>query len=92
METLKKKDILQDVLTQNGFSGWYVIDTGSAHTEDCLLFNPKEKKIGEVSIPDEWLDDPHRQTTIGESFTKTIHNCSHILPEEHPSSSRLSRS
>jgi hypothetical protein len=90
METLKKRDILQDVLTQNGFSGWYVIDTGNDYSESCLLFNPKEKKIGEISIPDEWLDDPHRHTTIGESLAKTIRNCSYI-PQAQPSSSRPPR-
>ena len=47
--------------------------------------------MGEVSIPDEWLDDPRRYSTIGELLALTIHNCSYVLPQAHLSSSRLSR-
>jgi hypothetical protein len=75
METLKKRDVLQEVVTEYGYSGWYLIDEPSRlNPANCLLFNPKEKKIGEVSIPDEWLGDPRRHSTIGELLALTIHN------------------
>ena len=77
METLKKRDILQDVLTEHGYSGWYVIEPNKLNPESCLVFNPKEKKMGEVSIPDEWLDDPGRHGAIGESLDLTIQKCSY---------------
>ena len=91
METLKKRDILQDVLTEHGYSGWYVIEPNKLNPANCLVFNPKEKKMGEVSIPDDWLDDPRRRNTIGESLALTIHHRSYDLPQAHLSSSRLSR-
>jgi hypothetical protein len=74
METLKKRDVLQEVLTKYGYSGWYLIEPSRLNPANCLLFNPKEKKMGEVSIPDEWLDDPRRHSTIGELLALTIHN------------------
>ena len=49
MDTLKKRDILQDVLTEYGYSGWYVIEPNKLNPANCLVFNPKEKKMGEVS-------------------------------------------
>jgi hypothetical protein len=86
---VSEKRILQDVLTDHGFSGWYVIDTGSCHHDTRLLFNPKEKRLAEISIPDKWLDDPQRHTTIGESLAMTIRNCTGIFPHVRPSSSRF---
>jgi hypothetical protein len=74
METLKKRDVLQEVLTKYGYSGWYLIEPSRLNPANCLLFNPKEKKMGEVSIPDEWLSDPRRHSTIGELLALTIHN------------------
>lgn len=91
METLKKRDILQDVLTEYGYSGWYVIEPNKLNPANCLVFNPKEKKLAEVSIPDEWLDDPRRHSTIGESLALTIHHCSYVLPQAHQGSFHLSR-
>lgn len=44
METLKKRDILQDVLAEYGYSGWYVIEPDRLNPENRVLFNPKEKK------------------------------------------------
>jgi hypothetical protein len=55
------------------------------------LFNPEEKLVAEISIPDEWLDDPRRRSTIGEALALTIRNSSYVLPQAHSSSSRLSR-
>ena len=91
METLKKRDILQEVLTEYGYSGWYVIEPSKLNPENCLLFNPKEKKMGEVSIPDNWIEDPRRHSLVGESLALTIHHCSYDLSQPHLSSSRLSR-
>ena len=91
METLKKRDILQEVLTEYGYSGWYVIEPSKLNAANLLVFNPNEKKMGEISIPDEWLDDPRRRSTIGESLALTIHNCSFILLQAYRSSSRSSR-
>jgi len=91
METLKKRHILQDVLTEYGYSGWYLIEPSKLNSANCVLFNPKEKKMGEVSIPDQWLDDPRRHSTIRELLASTIHNCSYVLPQAPPGSSRLSR-
>ena len=88
MATLKKRDILQEVLTEYGYSGWHVIEPSRLNPANCLLFNPKEKKVGEVSIPDEWLDDVCRRSTIGESLKLTIQNCSYVLPQAHLTSSR----
>jgi hypothetical protein len=81
METLNRRDILQEVLTECGYSGWYVVEPGRLNTENFLLFNSKEKKMGEISIPDEWLDDPHQRSTIGESLAMTIENCEYALPK-----------
>jgi hypothetical protein len=91
MDTLEKKVILQDVLSEYGYSGWYVIEPSKLNPANCLLLNPKEKKMAEVSIPDEWIDDPSRHSTIGESLALTIHHCSYVLPQAHLGSSRLSR-
>jgi len=45
METLEKKNILQDVLTEHGYSGWYGIEPTKVIPANCfLLLNPKEKK------------------------------------------------
>ena len=88
METLEKKNILQDVLTEHGYSGWYVIEPTKVIPANCfLLLNPKEKKIGEVSIPDDWLDDPHRRSAIGELLASTIQTCGYVLPRAHLSPS-----
>jgi len=91
METLNRRDILQEVLSECGYSGWYVVEPCRLNTENFLLFNPKEKKMGEISIPDEWLDDPRQRRTIGESLAMTIQNCSYAVPQAHLSSSRSSR-
>ena len=90
METLKKRDIIEDVLTEHGYSGWYVIERVGRNPEDCLLFNPSEKKMGEIAIPDAWLDDPDRRSAIGELLASTIQNCTYALPQGQPSSSPLS--
>ncbi len=37
--------------------------------------------MGEISIPDEWLDDPHQRSTIGESLATTIENCKDAIPK-----------
>ena len=91
METLKKRDILQEVLTEYGYSGWYVIEPSKLNAANLLVFNPNEKKMGEISIPDEWLDDPSRCSTIGESLALTIRKCGDVLAQVHLSSSRSSR-
>lgn len=90
METLKKQNILEEVLAEYGYSGWFVIKPIAHNPETCLLFNPKEKKMGEISIPDVWLADPCRRSTIGELLASTIQNCSYALPQSQ-SASRLSR-
>ena len=91
METLKRQVILQDVLTECGYAGWYVIEPCRLNAANHLLINPKERKMGEISIPDDWLDDPHRRSTIGELLASTIQNCSYAVPQAHLSSSRPSR-
>jgi len=90
METLKKRDFLQEVVTKHGYYGWYVIEPLGWNPENCLLFNPTEKKMGEISIPDAWLEDPDRRSAIGELLASTIHNCTYALPQGQPSSSPLS--
>ena len=91
METLKKRDILQEILTERGFVGWYVIEPSKLNPANCLVFNPKEKKMAEISIPDEWLDDPRHRSTIEESLTSTINNRSYYLPQSYLRSTRLPR-
>jgi hypothetical protein len=84
MEIFEKKNILQDVLTEYGYAGWYVIKPTKLIPANCfLLFNPKEKKISEVSIREDWLDDPHRRSAIGELLVSTIQTCGYILPRAH---------
>ena len=51
METLNRRIILQEVLSECGYSGWYVVEATSLSAK-LLLFNPNEKKMGEISIPD----------------------------------------
>jgi hypothetical protein len=85
METLKKRDILQEVLIEYGYSGWFVIEPNKLDPINCIVFNPKEKKMGEVSIPDEWIDDPARHGAIGESLHLTIQKCSYDLSQAHVS-------
>jgi hypothetical protein len=46
MKTLMKRDILQEVLTEYGYSGWFVIEPSKLNPANCLLFNPKEQKMG----------------------------------------------
>ena len=86
MATLKKRDILQEVLTEYGYSEWHVIEPSKLNQSNCLVFNPKNKQMGEVSIPDTWLDDPSRRSAIGESLKSTIQNCSY-LPQANVTSS-----
>jgi hypothetical protein len=81
MEPLEKKNILQDVLIEYGYSEWYVIEPTKLIPENrFILLNPNEKKIGEVSIREDWLDDPHRRSAIGELLASTIQTCGYILP------------
>ena len=82
METLNRRIILQEVLSECGYSGWYVVEATSLSAK-LLLFNPDEKKMGEISIPDEWLDDPHRRKTISDSLTMTIQNCKFDISKRH---------
>lgn len=91
METLKKRDILQEVLAEYGYSGWYVIEPDWLNPENRVLFNPKEKKLGEIAIPDEWLDDPSRRSVIRETLASVIQDASYVVPYAHLRSSRLSR-
>jgi|SwirhisoilCB2_FD_contig_51_2717538_length_1473_multi_5_in_0_out_0_2 hypothetical protein len=86
MERLKKRDILQRLLTEHGYLGWYVIEPNQFYPAGCLLFNPKEKKVGEIAIPDEWLADPGQTTAIGELLESTIQNCAYVLPQAQQSS------
>jgi hypothetical protein len=74
-----KRDTLQKVLTEYGFSEWYVVEPSKLNPTHCLLFNPKERKMAEVSVPDKWLDDPRRYSVIGELLALTIDNCSYAL-------------
>lgn len=55
VETLKKGDILQQVLSEYGYFGWYVIEPSKLKPANFLLLNPKEKKMAEVLIPNEWI-------------------------------------
>jgi hypothetical protein len=71
METLNRLHILQEVLTECGYSEWHVVEPGS-FAAYLLLINPKNKKIAEILIPNEWLNDPHERKTIGESLAMTI--------------------
>ena len=71
METLNRLRILQEVLSECGYSEWHVVEATSS-TAYLLLINPKNKKIGEILIPNEWLNDPHERKTIRESLAKTI--------------------
>ena len=71
-----KRDTLQEVLTEYGFSGWYVIEPSRLNPTNYLLLNPTERKMAEVSVPDKWLDDPRRYSVIGELLASTIDNCS----------------
>ena len=79
MSVLNTRDTLQEVLTEYGFSGWYVIESSRLNPTNCLLFNPKERKMAEVSVPSKWLDDPRRYNAIGELLALTIDNCSYAL-------------
>jgi hypothetical protein len=72
METLGKRNFLQEVVDESGHPGWYVIEASTFNRATYRLFNPKEKKMGEVSIPDEWIDDPRRHSTIAKSLALTI--------------------
>ena len=91
MEALKKRDILQNILTEYGYSGWYVIEPITLNPENFLLFNPTEKKMGELAVPDAWLADPRQRRAIGESVALTIENSGYALPQAPQSASRLSR-
>ena len=80
-----KRDTLEEVLTEYGFSGWYVIESSRLNLTNCLLFNPTERRMAEISVPDEWLDDPRRYSAIGELLALTIDNCSYALHENERS-------
>ena len=80
MEPLNRRINFQEVLSECGYSGWYVVEATSLAAK-LLFFNPDEKKMGEISVPDEWLDDPHRRKTIGESLTMSIQNCKFDISE-----------
>ena len=91
MEASKRRDILQDVLTEYGYTGWYVIEPITLNPENFLLFNPTEKKMAEISIPEARLADPRQRRAIGESVALTIENSSYALPQAPQSASRSSR-
>ena len=71
MDTLNRLHILQGVLGECGYSDWHVVEA-SSFAAYLLLINPKRKKIAEILIPNEWLNDPHERKTIRESLAMTI--------------------
>jgi hypothetical protein len=86
MEASKnKRDFLERILTEYGYSGWYVIEPNRQTPGYCFLFNPREKKMGEISIPLGWLDNPPQRGTIGELLASTIQNSTYVLPKAHRS-------
>ena len=71
MDTVNRLHILQEVLSECGYSEWHVVEP-SSFAAYLLLINPKNKKIGEILIPNEWFNDPYERKTIGESLAMTI--------------------
>ncbi len=82
MEYSVKRQTIQAVLDEYGYSDWHIIEPGrlSPLTSDtkCVLINIKEKRKAETTIPDQWLDDPRREHAIGALITYAIQNSSSI--------------
>lgn len=83
MEHSIKRQTIQAVLTEYGYSDWYVIEpcrvSPTALDTKCVLVNVKEKRKAETTIPDQWFDDPRREHAIGALLTFAIENSIDIL-------------
>ncbi len=65
-----KREIIQEILEENGCLDWYVAqpdkqNPASANAK-CILLNFVEKKRAELIIPNEWFQDPCRYGEITE--------------------------
>ena len=70
MDTLNRLHILEGVLSECGYSDWHVVEaTSFADTSSLSILKGKNSLI---SIPNEWLNDPHERKTIRESLAMTI--------------------
>lgn len=82
MEYSIKRQTIQALLNEYGYSDWYVMEPSKvSHTPldtKCVLINVKEKRKAETTIPVQWFDDPRREHSIGALLTLAIQNSSSI--------------
>lgn len=75
-----KLAMLQDLVEQAGYSGWYATKTNNlaATYSDAkyILFNFKDGAKAEIIIPDAWFHDPQRYKVIEELISFTIEDYS----------------
>ncbi len=88
MNYSNKREIIQEILEENGSLDWYVAQpdkqnpaSGSAK---CILLNFVEKKRAELIIPNDWFQDPCRYGGISELIwlavqSQSSRNIPHII-------------
>jgi hypothetical protein len=79
--TLRNKlALLQDLLENAGYSGWYATKTNNSGHPDSdakyILFNFKDAAKAEIIVPDAWFLDPDRYNVIQELISLSIEDYS----------------
>jgi hypothetical protein len=81
MDIRNNRLTIYDILDQYGYSDWTVFERGKLMPKSLealyVLFNFKERRKTEVSIPNVWLDDPRRHNVVAELIISAIGNSSH---------------
>ena len=81
MEAHTNRLTIYDILDHYGYSDWTVFERGKLISKGLeaiyVLFNFKERRKTEVSIPNVWLDDPRRYNVVAELIMSAINNSSH---------------
>src|SRR5687767_1057948 len=79
MNRPNKLRTLQDLLEENGYSGWYaLLPTRVSSTSDlkCTFVNFKERRKAAIEIPETWFQDPDRSESIAAVVSFAIDDCS----------------
>jgi hypothetical protein len=73
-----KREIIQEILDENGCLNWCVAQPDKQNpasaTAKCILLNFVEKKRAELIIPNEWFQDPCRYGEIRELIWLAVQN------------------
>jgi hypothetical protein len=78
MSYLNKREIIQEILEENGCLDWYVAQPDKQNPAStnakCILLNFVEKKRAELIIPNKWFQDPCRYGEIAELIWLAVQN------------------